>query len=90
VVLNQYLREYRDKISSHRANLERVSTSGTASAREKSQALKEIEDISKILAELKEYEDEVLFPLASKQIEIGLDDGVKVNHAKFGDALKKI
>jgi very-short-patch-repair endonuclease len=90
VVLNQYLREYRDKISSHRANLERIITNGTASAREKNLALKEIEDISKILAELKEYEDDILFPLASKQIEIDLDDGVKVNYAKFGEAFKKI
>ena len=42
------------------------------------------------LAELKEYEDEILYPLASQQIEIDLDDGVEVNYAKFGEALKKI
>ncbi|MHA1279637.1 MAG: BREX-1 system adenine-specific DNA-methyltransferase PglX, partial [Candidatus Helarchaeota archaeon] len=90
VVLNQYLREYRDKLTAHRNNLERISTAGNASARDKSQALKEIEKITKILAELKEYEDEVLYPLASQQIEIDLDDGVKVNYAKFGKALKKI
>jgi hypothetical protein len=32
----------------------------------------------------------VLYPLATKQVEIDLDDGVKVNYPKFGHALKKI
>lgn len=43
-----------------------------------------------MLLELEEYEHEVLYPLASQQIEIDLDDGVKVNYPKFGAALKKI
>lgn len=30
------------------------------------------------------------YPLAAKQVAIGLDDGVKVNYLKFGAALKKI
>jgi hypothetical protein len=29
-------------------------------------------------------------PLATEQVEIDLDDGVKVNYPKFGKALKKI
>jgi hypothetical protein len=32
----------------------------------------------------------VLFPLAAKHIEIDLDDGVKANYPKFGEALVKI
>jgi hypothetical protein len=32
----------------------------------------------------------VLYPLATQQLEIDLDDGVKVNYLKFGNALKKI
>jgi hypothetical protein len=36
------------------------------------------------------YERDVLFPLASRRIEIDLDDGVKANYQKFGDALKPI
>jgi probable type II restriction enzyme, methylase subunit len=32
----------------------------------------------------------VLYPLASQQIAIDLDDGVKVNYPKFYPALKKI
>ena len=43
-----------------------------------------------VLLELDEYEHEVLYPLASQNIEIDLDDGVKANYPKFGDALKKI
>jgi hypothetical protein len=43
-----------------------------------------------VLLELEEYEHDVLYPLASQQISIDLDDGVKVNYPKLGDALKKI
>ncbi len=39
---------------------------------------------------MRDYEHDILFPLASKQVEIGLDDGVKVNYNKFGAALKKV
>ena len=42
------------------------------------------------LAELDDYEGDVIYPLATQQIEIDLDDGVKVNYLKFGTALKKI
>jgi len=31
-----------------------------------------------------------LYPLATQQVVIDLDDGVKVNYPKFGTALKKI
>ena len=43
-----------------------------------------------LLAELDDYERDVLYPLATKQIAIDLDDGVKKNYLKFGTALKKI
>ena len=42
------------------------------------------------IAEMKEYEHEVLYPLAAENMSIDLDDGVKVNYPKFGEALKKI
>ena len=90
VVLNQYLREYRDKLIAHRRHLEMMKDNRNASARDTSQAIKESEAITKILAELKTYEDEILYPLAGERIEIDLDDGVVVNYAKFGNALKKI
>ena len=39
---------------------------------------------------MEEYEREVLYPLATGQVEIDLDDGVKANYPKLGAALKKI
>ena len=90
VVLNDYLREFRTKLTARRDHLEAVSISASASAGEKTKALKDIEKISKIIVELADYERDVLYPLASRQVEIDLDDGVKVNYPKFGDALKKI
>lgn len=90
VVLNDYLREFRTKLSARKEHLEQVSISASASAKEKTQALKDLEKLRKIIDELDEYERETLYPLATKQIAIDLDDGVKVNYLKFGDALKKI
>jgi type II restriction/modification system DNA methylase subunit YeeA len=90
VVLNDYLREFRTKLTSHKNHLEAVSISASASQGEKTKALKEIEKITKMIAEMEEYEREVLYPLATKQVEIDLDDGVKHNYPLFGAALKKI
>jgi hypothetical protein len=90
VVLNDYLREFRTKLTSHKNHLEAVSISGSSSQGEKTKALKEIEKITKMIAEMEEYEREVLYPLATEQVEIDLDDGVKVNYPKLGSALKKI
>jgi hypothetical protein len=90
VVLNDYLREFRTKLTSHKNHLEAVSISSSASQSEKTKALKEIEKINKMIAEMEEYEREVLYPLATEQVEIDLDDGVKVNYGKLGMALKKI
>ena len=90
VVLNDYLREFRTKLSAHKNHLEAVSISSNASAGEKTKALKDIENHRKMIDELDVYEREVLYPLATEQIEIDLDDGVKVNYQKFGEALKKI
>ena len=52
--------------------------------------MKELERIQAILAELKDYEDHILYPLATRRLEIDLDDGVKVNYNKFGRALKRV
>jgi len=59
-------------------------------SKEKTKAIKEIQKIDSILSELKNWEKEVISPLASQLIEIDLDDGVKVNYSKFGTALKKV
>jgi len=90
IVLNDYLREFKTKLASRKGNLENISISTSASQSEKTKALKEIEKIRQNLDELDEYERDILYPLATRQIEIDLDDGVKVNYPKFGRALKKI
>ena len=36
------------------------------------------------------FERDVLYPLASQNVAIDLDDGVKANYPKFGTALRKI
>lgn len=90
VVLNDYLREFRTKLTAHKSHLEAVSISASASAGEKTKALKEIDKINKMIVELEDYEREVLYPLATEQVEIDLDDGVKANYPRFGAALKKI
>ncbi len=90
VILNDYLHNFLAKLISRKDHLEAVSISASATAGEKTRALKEIEKINKMITELEEYERDVLYPLATEQVEIDLDDGVKVNYAKFGKALKKI
>ena len=43
-----------------------------------------------MLAELEQWERNVILPLANRRLEIDLDDGVKVNYLKFGSALQFI
>jgi len=90
IVLNDYLREFRTKLTAHKTHLEAVSISTNATPSEKTKALNEIEKLKKSISDLEAYEREVLYPLATQQIAIDLDDGVKVNYLKFGAALKKI
>lgn len=90
VVLNDYLRKFRDKLQSNLDSLQKESVDEQLDNRTRTKALKEMEKIKKIIKEVEDYEREVLYPLAHKNIEINLDDGVKVNYLKFGAALKKI
>ncbi|MEV0795476.1 BREX-1 system adenine-specific DNA-methyltransferase PglX [Kribbella sp. NPDC050459] len=73
-----YLREYVTKLESALQHAERA---GNA---------KEADRLRKILVELNEYEHDTLYPKASENVVIDLDDGVKTNYPKFGAALKKI
>jgi len=73
-----YLREYVTKLESA---LQHAECSGNAP---------ESDRLRSILVELNEYEHDTLYPKASENVVIDLDDGVKVNYPKFGDALRKI
>lgn len=77
-VLNEYLREFQAKLQ---ASLTQAEHSNNA---------READRLRKVLVELNEYEHDILYPLATQQIAIDLDDGVKANYPKFGAALKKI
>lgn len=90
VVLNNYLREFRTKLLARKESLEQVGISASASQRDKTQAIKTITKINKVLDEINDYEHDVLYPLAGEKVEIDLDDGVKHNYSLFGKALKKV
>ena len=89
-VVLQYLRDFRKKLAARLDYLQQVGTSTSASQGEKTRALKEIETLKKQLLELDDYERDTLYPLATEQVALDLDDGVKVNYLKLGPALKKI
>lgn len=88
-VLNEYLRKFKAKLQSSLQLQDRLAV-GEGSSRQQAAASKEADRLRKLLLELNEYEDEILYPLASRQIEIDLDDGVKINYARFGAALRRI
>ncbi|MFZ4851351.1 MAG: BREX-1 system adenine-specific DNA-methyltransferase PglX, partial [Caldilinea sp.] len=60
VVLNEYLRDFQNKLAAHRSHLDRVSIRAASSPRDKTAALKEIDKVDKMIAELAAYEREVL------------------------------
>lgn len=89
-VVLQYLRDLRMKLAARLDYIQQVGISTSASQGEKTRALKEIETLKKQLLELDDYERDTLYPLATEQVKLDLDDGVKVNYLKLGPALKKI
>lgn len=89
-VVLQYLRDFRKKLAARQDYLLQVGISTSASQGEKTKANKEVETIKKQLLELDDYERDTLYPLATEQVALDLDDGVKVNYLKLGPALKKI
>ena len=89
-ILNRYLREYLSKLRAHLEHLDHVIASESTSASDKTRARKESDQLQKTLRECEEWERDILLPLAQQRIEIDLDDGVKVNYPKFGDALAKV
>ena len=90
ILLNDYLKQFRVKLESRKSYAEKLSISASGSQRERTIALKELETLKKQLEEVTTYENKVIFPLATQQIEIDLDDGVKANYPKFGEALVQI
>lgn len=90
VVLNQYLREFIHKLEVERARLEKLAVDPTATPAQQTKAQKEIATVIKQIAELTEWERDVVYPMAQQKIAIDLDDGVKRNYPLFDGALKPI
>jgi hypothetical protein len=88
-VLNEYLREYKAKLESSLHHHERLAA-GVVTPRQQAAAQKEADRLRKVLLELDKYEHDILYPLASKQVSIDLDDGVRANYTKLDAALKRI
>ena len=89
LLLNHYLRPYQEKLRNRLAHLTQVQATAT-SARDKTAARKEADKFTKMLHECEEWERDTLLPLAQQRIELDLDDGVKVNYLKLGEALAPI
>ena len=89
-VVLKYLRDYREKLATERERQLAASINPATSQGDKTRAIKEADRLAKVLTELDDYERDTLYPLATEQLQIDLDDGVKVNYLKFGAALKKI
>ena len=79
-VLN-YLRDYINKIADIADGLEHSDR-----AADQKEAIK----LRKAILECKDYEDQTLYPLATRNLEMDLDDGVLVNYLRMGKALRAV
>ena len=90
IMLNDYLREYITKLEGHRAEQQKITDNPGLKQGDRTRAQKEVGRVAKVMLELRDWERDVILPLAQQKIEIDLDDGVKANYPLFGTALKKI
>lgn len=87
---SEYLLEFRNKLDAEMKSLNALLDTYTLSKGESNAKQKRIDEIKKIIADLNDYDSEIMYPLAQQNIKLDLDDGVKVNYVKFGKALEKI
>ena len=80
-VLNEYLREFQTKLRAEIDQLERSDRSAN---------LKRADKYRKDLLECEDYERDILYPLATRNLDLDLDHGVLVNYLRFGKALVRI
>lgn len=76
-----YLRDYIGRVSAYAAMLDKSETA---------KDLHEADRLHRIVDECKAYEDDVLYPLAARNMPIDLDDGVLVNYLRMGRAVSTI
>ncbi|MCI0766550.1 BREX-1 system adenine-specific DNA-methyltransferase PglX [Bacillus sp. TL12] len=87
-IRTDYLHEYQIRLDAEKKDLLNI-IEGDYTTKEISNAKKELKTLDKKIDELKEY-DELLHHMADMQIEIDLDDGIKVNYEKFKGLVAKI
>lgn len=87
-IRTDYLHPLQIRLDAERKSLFEV-IEGGGTAKEISNAKKELKQLDLKIEELKAY-DELLHHMADMQIEIDLDDGVAVNYAKFDGLLAPI
>jgi hypothetical protein len=87
-IRTDYLHPLQIRLHAERKSLLEV-IEGGGTAKEISNAKKELKQLDLKIEELKAY-DELLHHMADMQIEIDLDDGVAVNYAKFNGLLAKL
>ena len=81
-VRTDYIHVLQRKYEAEIERLQLVVDSEQYTAKDRNAAKKKIDRISKQIEECREY-DQVVAYLANEKISIDLDDGVKVNYAKF-------
>lgn len=89
-VVLQYLRDLRKKLADELSRQQAIIINPNAEQAKKTKAQKAVEILKKQLLELDDYERDTLYPLATEQVQLNLDDGVKFNYLQLGSALKKI
>lgn len=86
--VQQAARDYYNRLAGQAAALK--GQADNAAGAERRKAEKQLTAVQAAMTEVKTWEKDVLAPLAEARIDLDLDDGVKVNYAKFGEALAKI
>lgn len=90
ITLNTYVRSLRDKLGGARRAAEALRINPDASAAERNRAGRDIDRLTKQLAEVTEWERDILYPKVVERIRIDLDDGVKRNYPQFAGVLRPI
>jgi hypothetical protein len=88
-VRTDYLLKYQEVLDNTSAFAKRELDNDELTPNERKTIEKRLKTINDDMAELRDYANEVKH-YADQRIEIDLDDGVKVNYAKFGKILAKI
>ena len=81
-VRTEYLHPLQHKYEAEVERMNKLANLPETSARDKAEFKKQTEKIHKQIAECRAY-DQIIAHMAAQAIELDLDDGVKVNYAKF-------